>query len=61
MKERGMIMAEVIWVKILLHAGIMLKDSLSIPKNPKNWISSCSLSMILETGGCIRNGDKDDG
>jgi hypothetical protein len=46
MKDSGRMRARVIWLKIFLHVKMILKDSLKMPKNPRNWSSSCSLSMI---------------
>ena len=46
MKERGRISVEVIWVKIFLHESMILEASLYMSKNPRNCISSCSLSMM---------------
>lgn len=47
MKESGSMRDAVIWVKILFHEMMIFKDSLKIPKKPRNCRSSCSLSMIF--------------
>lgn len=47
MKERGRSRVMVIWLKTFLHENMIFEDSLQHPKNPRNCMSSCSLSMVF--------------
>lgn len=47
MRERGRINDRAIWLKIFLYEAVIFKASLKMPKKPRNWNSSCSLSIRI--------------